>query len=251
MVLETQMKEIRQRQLRFALFWKLMDNIEPIMDDTQTDSFLAQRRSMVESQLRARGIRDERVLSAMFLVPRHEFVSAEYRDQAHEDHPIPIGEGQTLSQPYIVAIMLEALALKPTDTVLEVGTGSGYQTALLAELARQVYSVERHVSLARTAQATLVRLGYTNVEVVLGDGSHGLPERAPFDAIIVSAAAPQIPPPLFAQLREGGRMVIPVGPAHAQELQLVRKQAGKPVIANLEGCRFVPLIGSEGYPSGW
>jgi protein-L-isoaspartate(D-aspartate) O-methyltransferase len=206
---------------------------------------------MVESQLRARGIRDERVLAAMFRVPRHEFVSAEYRDQVYEDHPIPIGEGQTLSQPYIVAVMLEALALDPSDIVLEIGTGSGYQTALLAELAKQVYSVERHASLAHDARATLARLGYSNVEVALGDGSHGLAERAPFDAIVVSAAAPQIPPPLFEQMREGGRMVIPVGPAHAQELQLVRKQAGKLIVANLEGCRFVPLIGSEGYPTGW
>jgi protein-L-isoaspartate(D-aspartate) O-methyltransferase len=219
--------------------------------ETQTDLFVAHRRSMVESQLRARGIRDERVLKAMLRVARHEFVSAEYRDQAYEDHPIPIGEGQTLSQPYIVAIMLEAVTLDLSNAVLEVGTGSGYQTALLAELTRQVYSVERHASLARAAQATLARLGYKNVEVLLGDGSRGLPERAPFDAIVVSAAAPQIPPPLFEQLCEGGRMVIPVGPAHAQELQLVRKQAGKPVITNLEGCRFVPLIGSQAYPSGW
>jgi protein-L-isoaspartate(D-aspartate) O-methyltransferase len=219
--------------------------------ETQIDHFLAQRRSMVESQLRARGIRDERVLTAMFHVPRHEFVSEEYRDQVYEDHPIPIGEGQTLSQPYIVAIMLEALALDPSNVVLEVGTGSGYQTALLSELTREVYSVERHASLAHAAEATLARLGYTNVKVLLGDGSHGLAERAPFDAIVVSAAAPQIPPPLFEQLREGGRMVVPVGPPHAQELQLVRKQAGQPVVANLEGCRFVPLIGSEGYRSGW
>jgi protein-L-isoaspartate(D-aspartate) O-methyltransferase len=219
--------------------------------ETQIDHFLAQRRSMVESQLRARGIRDERVLTAMFHVPRHEFVSEEYRDQVYEDHPIPIGEGQTLSQPYIVAIMLQALALEPSDVVLEVGTGSGYQTALLSELTREVYSVERHASLAHAAEATLARLGYTKVKVLLGDGSHGLAERAPFDAIVVSAAAPQIPPPLFEQLREGGRMVVPVGPPHAQELQLVRKQAGQPVVANLEGCRFVPLIGSEGYRSGW
>jgi protein-L-isoaspartate(D-aspartate) O-methyltransferase len=218
---------------------------------TEIDSFLAQRRSMVELQLRARGIRDERVLAAMLHIPRHEFVSGEYRDQVYEDHPIPIGEGQTLSQPYIVAITLEALALNPTNVVLEVGTGSGYQTALLSELARQVYSVERHASLARAAQATLARLGYINVEVLLGDGSRGLAEHAPFDAIVVSAAAPQIPPPLFEQLREGGRMVIPVGPPHAQQLQLVRKQAGLPVVTDLEGCRFVPLIGSEGYRSGW
>jgi protein-L-isoaspartate(D-aspartate) O-methyltransferase len=219
--------------------------------EIQIDAFLAQRRSMVESQLRARGIRDERVLAAMFRIPRHEFVSEEHRDQVYEDHPIPIGEGQTISQPYIVAIMLEALALDPSDTVLEIGTGSGYQTALLAELVRQVYSVERYASLARAAQATLARLGFNNVEVLVGDGSRGLPDHAPFDAIVVSAAAPQIPPPLFEQLREGGRMVIPVGPAHAQELQLVRKHEGQPVVTSMEGCRFVPLIGSEGYRSGW
>jgi protein-L-isoaspartate(D-aspartate) O-methyltransferase len=219
--------------------------------EVQFDAFLAQRRTMVESQLRARGIRDQRVLTAMLQVPRHEFASADYRDQVYEDHPIPIGEGQTLSQPYIVAIMLSALALCPSDSVLEVGTGSGYQTALLSQLTRQVYSVERHASLARAAEATLARFGYANVNVFLGDGSLGLPDQAPFDAIVVSAAAPHIPPPLFEQLREGARMVVPVGPAHAQELLLVRKQAGQAVITNLEGCRFVPLIGSEGYRSGW
>jgi protein-L-isoaspartate(D-aspartate) O-methyltransferase len=217
--------------------------------ETQIDVFVAERRSMVQSQLRARGIRDERVLAAMSRIPRHEFVSADYREQVYEDHPIPIGEGQTISQPYIVAIMLQALALDPSDVVLEVGTGSGYLTALLAELTRKVYSVERHASLARTAQATLARLGYTNVEVVVGDGGNGFPDRAPFDAIVVSAAAPQIPRPLFEQLREGGRMIVPVGPAQAQELQLVRKHGGQPVVSSMEGCRFVPLIGSEGYRS--
>jgi len=219
--------------------------------ETSVDLFFAQRRDMVESQLRAREIRDERVLAAMSRVPRHEFVSAEFRDQVYEDHPIPIGEGQTVSQPYIVAIMLQALALIPSDTVLEIGTGSGYQTALLAELTGQVYSVERHASLARMAEATLRRLGYGNVQVLLGDGSNGLPGHAPFDAIVVSAAAPQIPPPLFEQLRDGGRMVIPVGPAPAQELQLVYKNAGQSLVTRLEGCRFVPLIGSKGYHSGW
>jgi protein-L-isoaspartate(D-aspartate) O-methyltransferase len=217
--------------------------------DAQVDGFAAQRRNMVESQLRARGIRDERVLAAMSHVPRHEFVALDYRDQVYEDHPIPIGEGQTISQPYIVAIMLQALALNASDVVLEVGTGSGYLTALLAELARQVYSVERHASLARTAQATLARLGYTNVEILVGDGGNGFPDRAPFDVIVVSAAAPQIPPPLFEQLREGGRMIVPVGPPQAQELQLVRKHGGQPVVSSMEGCRFVPLIGSEGYRS--
>lgn len=220
--------------------------------ETPVDGFLAQRRDMVEAQLRARGIRDERVLAAMSRVPRQEFIPAEYRDQAYEDHPIPIGEGQTVSQPYIVAIMLQALALEPSDTVLEIGTGSGYQTALLAELTHQVYSVERHSSLARIAEAALARLGYSNVQVSIGDGSNGLLERSPFDAIVVSAAAPQVPASLLIQLRDGGgRMVIPVGPAQAQELQLVRKEAGQPLVSTLEGCRFVPLIGSEGYHSGW
>jgi protein-L-isoaspartate(D-aspartate) O-methyltransferase len=217
--------------------------------ETQVDVFTAQRRAMVESQLRARGIRDERVLAAMSRVPRHEFVSVDCRDQVYEDHPIPIGEGQTISQPYIVAIMLQALALDSSDVVLEVGTGSGYLTALLAELARQVYSVERHASLAHTAQATLARLGYTNVEVLVGDGGNGFPDRAPFDVIVVSAAAPQIPRPLFEQLREGGRMIVPVGPPHAQELQLLHKRGSQPVVSSMEGCRFVPLIGSAGYRS--
>lgn len=217
--------------------------------ETQVDVFSARRRTMVESQLRARGIRDERVLAAMARVPRHEFVAEEFRDQVYEDHPIPIGEGQTISQPYIVAIMLQALALDSSDVSLEVGTGSGYLTALLAELTRQVYSVERHASLAHTAQATLARLGYTNVEVLLGDGGKGLPDRAPFDVIAVSAAAPQIPKPLFEQMREGGHMIVPVGPARAQELQLVRKHVGRPLVVCMEGCRFVPLIGSGGYRS--
>jgi len=219
--------------------------------ENQSDGFVDQRRIMVESQLYARGIRDERVLAAMTHVPRHEFVSEQYRDQVYEDHPIPIGEGQTLSQPYIVAIMLEALKLSPNDVVLEVGTGSGYQTALLSELTRQVWSVERHPSLVRDARAILARLGCNNANVLLLDGSLGLPERAPFDAIVVSAASPRIPPSLLDQLHEFGRMVIPVGPAHAQELQLVRKQADQVLFTSLEGCRFVPLIGEQGYRSGW
>lgn len=209
------------------------------------DSFAGARRNMVESQLRARGISDERVLAAMARVPRHEFVAPTYREQAYEDHPIPIAEGQTVSQPFIVALMLESLDLAPSDRGLEVGTGSGYLTAVLAELCAQVYSIERHFRLADSAQRTLARLGYTNVRVLVGDGSEGLAPEAPFDAIVVSAAAPQIPPALFAQLREGGRMVIPVGPPDVQELQSVRKQEGEPVVRRLEGCRFVPLVGGQ------
>jgi protein-L-isoaspartate(D-aspartate) O-methyltransferase len=217
----------------------------------QPDRFVAERQKMVERQLRDRGIRDLRVLDAMARVPRHEFVAEQYWDQAYEDHPIPIGHGQTVSQPYIVAVTLDALDLQPFDTVLEIGTGSGYQTALLAELTDHVYSMERHESLAHLAEATLLRLGYSNVNVMVGDGSEGLPALAPFDAIAVSAAAPQIPKSLLEQLREGGRMVIPVGPADVQELQLVRKVEGRAVIETLEGCRFVPLIGGQGYGSGW
>ena len=197
---------------------------------------------MVETQLRARGIRDPRLLQAMADIPRHEFVAPRYRDQAYEDHPLPIDAGQTISQPYIVALMLDLLQLDPSSKVLEIGTGSGYQAAVLSQLAGHVYTVERHAELARQAAETLSRLGLTNVSVLTGDGSLGLAEQAPFDAIVVAAAAAQIPPALFAQLREGGRMIIPVGPPEAQELQLVRKQGGKALISMREGCRFVPLI---------
>ncbi len=219
--------------------------------ETQVDAFAQQRRNMVEWQLRDRGVRDQRVLNVMARVPRHEFVAAEYRAEAYEDHPLPIGEGQTLSQPYIVAIMLEALALDPSATVLEIGTGSGYQTALLAELVQRAYSVERLAHLAQSAATILSRMGYGNATVVVGDGSLGLSEHAPYDAIVVSAAAPGIPQPLFDQLREGGNMIIPVGPAQAQDLQLITKREGLAVSTPLDACRFVPLVGKAGYESGW
>lgn len=222
-----------------------------MMSDIQAERFAVLRQKMVNAQLRGRGIRDERVLAAMGRVPRHLFVADEYQHSAYEDHPLPIGAGQTVSQPFIVAFMLEVLSLKGSEAVLEIGTGSGYQTALLAELSRQVYSVERIESLAQAAEAALQRLGYTNVSLMLGDGSRGWVEYAPFDAIVVSAAAPMIPQPLLEQLREGGRMIIPVGSPDAQELQLVRKRDGGAVITNLEGCRFVPLIGEQGYGEGW
>ena len=208
----------------------------------QTAVFAALRQEMVESQLRQRGIWDERVLQAMARVPRHRFVTEAFWNQAYEDHPLPIGEEQTVSQPYIVAVMLQALDLSPSDKVLEVGTGSGYQTALLAELSRFVYSMERHPRLAHEAEERLAQLHYTNVKVFVGDGSKGLPQYSPFEAIIVSAAASQVPPLLFDQLREGGRMVIPIGQPDIQELQLIKKKEGQPVIRHLEGCRFVPLV---------
>jgi protein-L-isoaspartate(D-aspartate) O-methyltransferase len=217
--------------------------------ESRDDGFETQRQWMVDSQLRRRGIRDPRVLDAMARVPRHEFVADQFRSQAYDDHPIPIGEGQTISQPFIVARMLEVLNLAASDVVLEIGTGSGYQTALLSELTEHSYSVERNESLARAAEGTLARLGYTNTTISIGDGSGGRPDVGPFDAIIVSAGAPQIPPSLTEQLREGGRMVIPVGPSHSQELLLVRKRNGNSEITRLEACRFVPLIGMHGYAS--
>jgi protein-L-isoaspartate(D-aspartate) O-methyltransferase len=208
----------------------------------QRDSFDAQRERMVRVQVAERGIRDRRVLGAMLEVPRHEFVPESLRDQAYEDHPLPIGAGQTISQPYIVAVMLEYLALQPTDRVLEVGTGSGYVTGLLSRMCADVYSVERHAELAAAAEATLARLGYSNVKIRVGDGGRGWPEYVPFDAIVVSAATSEIPPALFAQLCEGGRMVVPVGPPTSQQLQLIRKVNGQPEVQVLEGCRFVPLV---------
>ena len=209
---------------------------------SQPDSMLAQREAMVRSQLAERGIRDTRVLEAMRTVPRDEFVPENFRRDAYGDHPLPIGEGQTISQPYIVAAMLEHLALQATDRVLEIGTGSGYVTALLSLLCDEVYSVERHAQLAAVAESTLLRLGYRNVKIRVGDGSLGWPEYAPFDAVLVSAATDAMPPPLFDQLREGGRLIAPVGPSSAQELQLIRKIRGKAAVTILEGCRFVPLI---------
>lgn len=216
-------------------------------DESTIDRFSSLRREMVERQLRARGIHDPRVLGAMLRMPRQEFVDEQYRMEAYEDHPLPIGEDQTISQPFIIAISLQALRLEGSESVLEIGTGSGYQTALLALLAREVYSIERHRILAENAAATLARLGLGNVTVQLGDGSRGWPEHAPYNAILVAAAAPRLPASLVQQLAEGGRMVIPVGPQHSQVLQLVGKSRGKAVIEPMEGCRFVPLIGAEGY----
>jgi protein-L-isoaspartate(D-aspartate) O-methyltransferase len=204
--------------------------------------FLNLRMAMVDAQLRARGIRDQRVLDAMARVPRHEFTPEPYRSQAYEDHPLPIAEEQTISQPYIVAIMLEALALQPSDKVLEIGTGSGYVTALLAELAAQVVSIERHASLADAARQLLSAMDYRNVKVITGDGTAGFAESAPYDKIIVSAAAPELPHVLVHQLAEGGRMIVPVGRDDSQQLQLIEIRKGEPHTIFRELCRFVPLV---------
>lgn len=200
------------------------------------------RQQMVDSQLRARGISDERVLAAMSRVPRHEFVPENVREQAYEDHPLPIGEGQTISQPYVVALMLEALQLSANDRVLDVGAGSGYAAAVLAELVGQVFAIERHSVLAENARGVLRALGYSNVQLVTGDGSEGLREHAPYDAILVSAAALEIPSALVGQLRERGRMIIPAGAPDSQQLQFVRRVEGKPVISTRGDVRFVPLV---------
>src|SRR5215471_5402355 len=203
--------------------------------------YSALRHEMVNSQLRARGIADERVLAAMERVPRHEFAPEQYRNQAYEDHPLPIGEGQMISQPYIVGLMLDSLELAPTDKVLEIGTGSGYGTALLAELTSQVISIERHASLADSARALLAALGYSNVGIVTGDGTQGFPQAAPYYAIMVAAAAPRVPPALLDQLADGGRIIIPVGTQETQQLRLVRMRNGQPEVEFRELCRFVPL----------
>jgi protein-L-isoaspartate(D-aspartate) O-methyltransferase len=219
----------------------------PVLDPAHPDRFQAQRSAMVAEQLRNRGIRDERVLQAMEKVPRHVFVPRHLQKIAYDDNPVPVGEAQTVSQPYIVAYMLQTLHTAPEHCVLEIGTGTGYEAALLAELARQVYTIECVPALAVAAKANLEGLGYRNLEVISGDGSVGLPERAPYDRIIVAAAAPEIPEALFEQLAEGGRMILPVGTPEVQELILVWKQNGVAVKEQLEACRFVPLLGEHGF----
>ena len=211
------------------------------------DTLAQARARMVEEQLHARGIRDQRVLAAMGKVPREEFIAGEDLGQAYADHPLPIGAGQTVSQPYIIAAMVEALDLQATDRVLEVGTGTGYQAAILAELASEVWTIERHEELANKAREILARLGYRNVYVIHGDGSVGLPEHAPFDKVLVAAAAPHIPESLVAQLKEGGRLVVPVGGRTEQQLHVVRKEGGEIVVTIHDLCRFVPLVGAEGW----
>jgi protein-L-isoaspartate(D-aspartate) O-methyltransferase len=202
---------------------------------------------MVDEQLRARGIADDRVLAAMERVPRELFVPEFYRARAYDDAALPIGAGQTISQPYMVARICEALGLRGGERVLDVGTGSGYQAALLAELAGEVHTIERLASLAERARAALVAAGYERVQVHVGDGTLGLPEHAPFAAIAVAAAAPEVPPSLYAQLEPGGRLVVPVGGREGQELRLVVRSPEGPAVLRSVPCRFVPLVGREGF----
>jgi len=205
------------------------------------------RQKMVDVQIAGRGIKDGRVLRAMRKVPRHLFVEESLRGQAYEDHPLPIGEKQTISQPYIVALMTEALRLKGSEKVLELGTGSGYQTAILAELCDRVYTIERIPALLYRAKETLDKLGYKNIEYRVGDGTLGWPEEAPFDGIIVTAAAPKVPQPLVDQLAMGARFVIPVGDRITQDLLLIERVPEGIRKTSLGGVRFVDLIGKWGW----
>jgi protein-L-isoaspartate(D-aspartate) O-methyltransferase len=209
--------------------------------------FESARREMVERQIRQRGIRSPRVLEAMTSVPRHLFVPPQLAANAYRDEPLPIGEAQTISQPFMVAAMAEALSLEGSEKVLEVGAGSGYQAAVLSLLAREVIAVESQPALAATARERLAHLRYPNVQIVEGDGSLGWPSDAPYEAILVTAAAPAVPPPLIEQLSEGGRLVIPVGSAKDQDLLRVTKIGGKVSQQSLFACRFVPLLGRYGW----
>lgn len=210
--------------------------------------FETERRAMIEWQLRRRGIHDERVLRAMQEVPRHEFVPPLFQEAAYEDRPIVIGEAQTISQPYMVAAMTQAADPDPGDKVLEIGTGSGYQAAILAHLGAEVITMERIRSLAESAQQRLSDLGYHNVRVIPEDGSAGYPAEAPYAVIVVTAAAPAVPQVLISQLAEGGRLVIPVGSLHLQTLQVISKHADKISVQDLDPCQFVPLVGKQAWP---
>ncbi len=215
-----------------------------------TDPFAVERRRMIERQLVARGIADPKVLAAMARVPREAFIAPELAKSAYDDSPLPIAEGQTISQPYIVALMTEAACVGSSSRVLEVGSGSGYAAAVLAELAASVVTIERHAKLAASAREILKRLGYSNVDVIEGDGSRGMPERAPFDAILVAAAAPEAPESLKRQLAEGGRLVIPISANSHQDLRAITRRGDRFEEEDLGPVRFVPLLGEEGWEEG-
>jgi protein-L-isoaspartate(D-aspartate) O-methyltransferase len=213
------------------------------------DEYSISAQNMVSEQIESRGVRDEKVLDAFRRVPRYRFVEEALKRQAYNDHPLPIGSGQTISQPFIVALMTEALELSGTEKVLEIGTGSGYQTAILAELAGHVYSVERIETLAKRSKSLLLELGYTNITIKIDDGTHGWREHAPYDAVIVTAASPDVPGPLVDQLADGGRLVIPVGGRVSQELVKLTRKGDKTKRTHMGDCRFVKLIGEHGWIS--
>jgi len=233
----------RKRLIPVALGVTLGVCLLPLRLRAGADTYAKARENMVQQQIVARGVKEKRVIAAMRAVPRHEFVPPAQRARAYEDCALPIGEEQTISQPYVVAFMTEQLKPKPTDKVLEVGTGSGYQAAVLSQLVKEVYTIEIIESLGKRAEETLRRLGYKNVFVKIGDGYKGWKEHAPFDGIIVTCAPDHVPPPLVEQLKEGGRMVIPVGERGAQELYLMEKKGGKLVQTALLPVAFVPMTG--------
>ena len=214
-----------------------------------TQRFTHERERMVEEQLVARGVTDPLVLAAMRRVPRHLFVDEALRERAYGDHPLPIGDGQTISQPFIVGTMTELLRLGGTEKVLEIGTGSGYQAAVLGELVARVCTIERIPKLVQRAREILERLGYANVWVRVANGTLGWPDEAPFDRILVAAGGPSIPPPLFAQLAEGGRMVMPVGDITTQKLLVIEKRDGEMHVTEHSGCVFVKLVGKYAWES--
>ena len=208
------------------------------------------RKRMVDEHLISRGIEDKRVLDAFYKVERHKFVPEELQGSAYADFPVPIGEAQTISQPYIVALMTQCLGLRGEERVLEIGTGSGYQAAILAELAKEVYTIERFENLAKRAEKVLLELGYTNIKIKVGDGTLGWLEAGPFDRIIVTAASPRVPLPLTEQLKESGKLVLPLGESFSQVLTVMEKKKDKLESTQVCGCVFVPLVGKYGWKNG-
>jgi protein-L-isoaspartate(D-aspartate) O-methyltransferase len=243
---ETQKRSSMRKSVFLAFLFVLVsiDAYDAFSLSQEGDVYARKRRQMVSRQLASRDISDRRVLDIMGQVPRHLFVAPDYRNQAYEDYPLPIDEGQTISQPYIVALMTQCLGLRGGEKVLEIGTGSGYQAAVLAGMGSRVFSIEIREALAAQAARTIGDLGYDGVKVRQADGYFGWPEEAPFDAIIVTCAANHVPPPLLDQLKEGGRLVIPLGSTlYFQTLTLITKVEGKPRVKQISGVRFVPMIG--------
>ena len=233
-----------KKLLLIALTLILLNGVLPADEKTDPPSLKSARRAMVLEQIKRCGISDPKVLDAMTAVPRHFFVPENLVPKAYEDHPLPIGEGQTISQPYIVALMTEALNLKGPETVLEIGTGSGYQAAVLSKIAKQVYTIEIKQKLYMTATGRLNRLEFNTIRTIYGDGYFGLPENAPFDGIMITAAVDHIPPPLLAQLKDGGRLILPLGnPFGYQHLTLVTKTKNDYRVRQITGCLFVPMTG--------